>query len=414
MNPPLSSYLKDILASYHLQLAQLHPNVVLVLAIFQLLREDFVSVMPSVPLFRHYFVPRVELGDAISGGVTFCLWDRVTEAYIPVDKKKWDEWQISWRFVRFPSWEDIVSDPSSPPSQRPGWGDQEEDDEDLIMVNPTINFNSFLEKEKLKNNGSNFTDWFCNLRIVLTVGQLLYVLDAPLGDPPAETTTDEAKNVYLTRKNHYSTIQCAILYGLESELQKRFETHDPHDIINDLKMIFETHAAVESYDACEKFFNCKMEECGSVSEHVLKMSGHVKKLQDLGITIPNALGIHCVLQSLPPSYKNFVMNYNMQCMDKTLPKIFSMLKTAEVEIKKEHQVLMVNKTTKFKKQGKHKEKGKFKKGGKKADAPPNKPKAGPKSDTVCYYCKEEGHWKLNCSKYLADLKSDNIKKERHI
>ncbi len=169
------------------------------------------------------------------------------------------------------------------------------------MATPTINFNSFLEKEKLKNNGSNFTDWFRNLRIVLTAGQLLYVLDAPLGDPPAETATDEAKNVYLTRKNHYSTVQCAILYGLESELQKRFENHDPHDIISELKMIFETHAAVESYDASEKIFNCKMEEGSSVSEHVLKMSGHAKKLQDLGITIPNALGIHRVLQSLPPS-----------------------------------------------------------------------------------------------------------------
>ncbi|KAK1646158.1 hypothetical protein QYE76_063963 [Lolium multiflorum] len=300
--------------------------------------------------------------------------------------------------------------------------EEEEEEQDLvlmvqipwmqIMATPTINFNSFIEKEKLNNNGSNFADWFRNLRIVLTAGQLLYVLEAPLGDPPIETTTDEAKAVYLTRKTQYSTVQCPILYGLESELQKRFENHDPHDIISELKMIFETHAAVESYDASEKFFNCKMEEGGSVSEHVLMMSGHAKKLQDLGITIPNALGIHRALQSLPPSYKNFVMNYNMQCMNKTLPELFSMLKTAEVEIKKEHQVLMVNKTTKFKKQGKSKEKGKFWKGGKKADAPPKKPKTGPKPDTVCYYCKQEGHWKRNCSKYLADLKSGNIKKKR--
>ena len=32
-------------------------------------------------------------------------------------------------------------------------------------------------------------------------------------------------------------------------------------------------------------------------------------------------------------------------MDKTIPELFAMLKAAEVEIKKEHQVLMVNKTT---------------------------------------------------------------------
>ena len=51
------------------------------------------------------------------------------------------------------------------------------------MAPPTINFNVFLEKEKLKNNVSNFTDWFRNLRIVLNAGQKTYVFDAPLGDP---------------------------------------------------------------------------------------------------------------------------------------------------------------------------------------------------------------------------------------
>ncbi|KAK1609734.1 hypothetical protein QYE76_033407 [Lolium multiflorum] len=141
------------------------------------------------------------------------------------------------------------------------------------------------------------------------------------------------------------------------------------------------------------------------------MSGHAKKLSDLGIVIPNQLGIHRVLQSLPPSYKNFVMNYNMQNMNKELPELFSMLKSAEVEIQKENQVLMVNKITSFKKQGKPNNKGNFKKGSKKAVAPPEKPKAGPKPDTVCFHCKEKGHWKRNCSKYFADLKSSLIKKK---
>jgi hypothetical protein len=42
----------------------------------------------------------------------------------------------------------------------------------------------------------------------------------------------------------------------------------------------------------------------------------------------------------------------MQGMIKSLSELFAMLKTAEVEIKKEHNMLLVNKTTDFKKSSK--------------------------------------------------------------
>ena len=89
-----------------------------------------------------------------------------------------------------------------------------------------------------------------------------------------------------------------------------------------------------------------MEENGSVSEHILKMSGYNNHLIQLGVNLPDDSVIERILQSPPPSYKSIVMNYNMQGMDKTIPELFAMLKAAEVEIKKEHQVLMVNKTYK--------------------------------------------------------------------
>ena len=62
------------------------------------------------------------------------------------------------------------------------------------------------------------------------------------------------------------------------------------------------------------------------------------------------------------------MNYNMQGMTKVIPELFAMLKAAEEEIKKEHNVLMVNKTTSFKKKGKGKKKGNFKKNSKQVAA----------------------------------------------
>ena len=49
-----------------------------------------------------------------------------------------------------------------------------------------LNFNAFLEKAKLKDDGSNYTDWVCNVRIILIAAQKNYVLDALLGDRPVE------------------------------------------------------------------------------------------------------------------------------------------------------------------------------------------------------------------------------------
>ena len=79
----------------------------------------------------------------------------------------------------------------------------------------------------------------------------------------------------------------------------------------------------------------------------------------------------------------------MQGMTKMILELFVMLKSTKVEIKKEHQVLMVNKTTSFREKGKGK-KGNFNKNGKQVVAPVKKPKARPKPETECFYCKGNG------------------------
>lgn len=53
-----------------------------------------------------------------------------------------------------------------------------------------LNFNAFLEKAKLKDNGSNYTDWVRNLSIIRIAAQKNYVLEAPLGLPPSPVTAD--------------------------------------------------------------------------------------------------------------------------------------------------------------------------------------------------------------------------------
>ena len=73
-----------------------------------------------------------------------------------------------------------------------------------------------------------------------------------------------------------------------------------------------------------------------------------------------------------------------------IPELLMMMKTMKVEIKKEHQVLMINKTTSLKKRANGK-KGNFKKNGKQVAAQVKKPKSGPKPKTECFYYKGTVH-----------------------
>jgi len=153
--------------------------------------------------------------------------------------------------------------------------------------------------------------WFRNLRILLTPHKVAYVIEAALGDPPADDASDDEKKVYQTKSEDSSFVQSGMLYAMEADLQKRFEKMSAFEIIYDLKVVFAPQAKAERYEASELFFSAKMEEHSSVSEHVVKMSGYVQRLNALECRIPDELAIDRVLQSLPPSFKGFVMNYNM-------------------------------------------------------------------------------------------------------
>ena len=84
-----------------------------------------------------------------------------------------------------------------------------------------------------------------------------------------------------------------------------------------------------------------MEENSSTSEHVLRLSEYYNRLNQVVVNLPDKIVIDKVLQSLSPSYWNFVMNYNMQAMTKAIPELFVILKLTKVEIEKKHQVLMI-------------------------------------------------------------------------
>ena len=126
----------------------------------------------------------------------------------------------------------------------------------MAHANVALNFNAFLEKSKLKDDGNNYTDWVRNLRIILIAAKKAYVLEAPLGNAPGFPATQDIMNVWQSRSDDYTLVQCGMLYSLESGLQKCFEQHGAYVMFQELKMVFQAHARVERYQVSDKFFCC--------------------------------------------------------------------------------------------------------------------------------------------------------------
>ena len=69
----------------------------------------------------------------------------------------------------------------------------------IARVVASLCFYAFLEKTKLKDDGSNDADWVRDLRFILITGQKNYVVDAPLGDIPIAGEDADVMNVWLAQ-----------------------------------------------------------------------------------------------------------------------------------------------------------------------------------------------------------------------
>ncbi|GJR60294.1 retrotransposon protein, putative, ty1-copia subclass [Tanacetum coccineum] len=203
-----------------------------------------------------------------------------------------------------------------------------------MVATQTTNNNSIrsiLKKEKLI--GSNFLDWYRNLRIVLRNEQKLHHLEEALPEAPPATATAAVRNAY----------------------------------------------------TCRAFHAYKEEEGQSVSTYVLMMKAYLDQMKRLGYPMPLVRRVDLILTSLLKDYDQFMQNYNMHGMGKTIPELHAMLKLAEKSIpKKAPTVLAIRQ----------------------AQNPPTCEKGHPAKDTECHHCHKTRHWKKNCPLYLVELEKN--------
>jgi gag-polypeptide of LTR copia-type len=84
-----------------------------------------------------------------------------------------------------------------------------------------------------------------------------------------------------------------------------------------------------------------MTESSSLNTHMLHMTSDVEQLEKLNSPLSKEFATDVILNYFPPSYSNFIRNYHMLRMDKSLQKLKEMLSIADGEMKKSSSNLMI-------------------------------------------------------------------------
>ncbi|KAI3524446.1 hypothetical protein L1887_03101 [Cichorium endivia] len=176
---------------------------------------------------------------------------------------------------------------------------------------------------------------------------------------------------------------------MKPELQRIYEDYWPYEMHKDLAEKFHKQARVERCEVVKAFTNGKPKDGESVCTHVQRMQGYVDRLRKLGTPVDEELAVDIVLNSLPSSYDQFTLAYHLNNSQTSLAELHGMLQTAENGLKEKVQVGSSSNASRAKS----------------SDIPHV---TNPK-ETDCFYCKEKGHWKRSCPKYLQDIKDGKVK-----
>nr|GEV37559.1 zinc finger, CCHC-type [Tanacetum cinerariifolium] len=162
----------------------------------------------------------------------------------------------------------------------------------------------------------------------------MHHLEEALPEAPPAAATTAVRNAYTRMVIEQQEVACLMVVSMTPEIQKKLEDRRAFEILQDLKTMFQQQAQQELFETIKAFYACKQEEGQSVSIYVLKIKAYLDQIDRFGYPMPLVLGVNLILTLLSKDYDQFVQNYNMHDMGKTIPELHAMLKLVEKELKK--------------------------------------------------------------------------------
>ncbi|KAH7690348.1 Retrotransposon Copia-like N-terminal protein [Dioscorea alata] len=127
------------------------------------------------------------------------------------------------------------------------------------MTNNPLNI--LLEKNIL--TGPNYVDWLRNLRIILNLERIRYILEADIPTEPSPEACKEEKDIYLKWLDDDLRVRSYMLASMSNDLQSSHEKmSDARSVLLHLQELYGEHSRTARYEISRELFRAKMSEGG--------------------------------------------------------------------------------------------------------------------------------------------------------
>nr|XP_016489146.1 PREDICTED: uncharacterized protein LOC107809068 [Nicotiana tabacum] len=170
-----------------------------------------------------------------------------------------------------------------------------------------------------------------------------FVVDEVCPEKPGDDATYNEQKSYQKWVKADEMARCYILASMSNVLQHQHQSiESAYDILENIKEIFGDQNRAAKQTTKKALLNTKIVEGSSVRDHVLKMMSLLNELEVLGANIDKDTQVEMILQTLPDSFQQFRLNYNMNKMDLSLAKLLNELQSTETIIKQQAPPVALN------------------------------------------------------------------------